>query len=143
MKKLTLLSIILVLVSFMNPIKAQPSTKLLDLLFEFEQNTTWDAVEERWKDVRTNWGTASVSCNDASCLGLRLLEFESHVKWAAVTEQWTKRRDAWVKECQSVKKITDVARLMVELESNIKWEAVSENWKQRRESWVKDAMTVN
>lgn len=143
MKKITFLSLLFVLVSFTNPMKAQPSAKLLDLLFEFEQNTTWDAVEERWKDVRTDWGTAAASCNDAACIGLRLLEFESHVKWAAVVEQWSKRRDAWVKECQNVKKMADAARLMVELESNIKWAAVSEQWKLRREGWLKEAMAIN
>ena len=105
-------------------------------LLELESHIQWSAVDDKWKDLRPGWQTATKACSNPKCVAKQLLDLEGHLKWEAVEGGWKKRREGWVGECKSATREAAVAKLLLELEENIGWQAVDEGWKARRDGWI-------
>ena len=119
-----------------------PLRLVADALLEFEQNVTWESVDNSWRAKRDGWAADVQESSAPADLARRVMALEKAMTWDSVKEAWRKRRDSWVEEMQSANSAANVASGLLELEQATLWSAVTPKWRGLRDPWVQRLQSV-
>jgi hypothetical protein len=119
-----------------------PVRLVADALLEFEQNVTWESVDDSWRAKRDRWVADVQEASAPADLARRVMALEKAMAWDSVKEAWRKRRDGWVDEMQAANSAANVAGGLLELEQATLWSAVTPKWRSLRDPWVEQLQSV-